>query len=146
MEQREGVLSGFARTEIFGVPIGAAATGLLIAGAWDGIAGLVQASIVGARIPSWAIPAIGSFVTTRWAGRLVGDVAAQTAGLILDSDAIQQFFNVRGLVSGLFGRVAAAPTAGLGGIGQREEITLPPELLGSVLGQEEYEAAKRGMY
>lgn len=101
---KEGMLSGLAHTEIFGIPIGAAATGALVAGAWDGVAGLVGGMIPQATQFPWLVPAIGSVVTARFLPRFVGAGAANVGALLLAYDAMQQMVNIRGMVSGLFSR------------------------------------------
>ena len=105
-----GVLGGFAKTEIMGIPVGAAAVGLLTVSIWDAIRGLAG-GVLPAAIPAWLVPAIGAFVVqTRTIKGFMGTDAANAAGLILTADAIQALFNVRGLVSGLVGGVKLGQT------------------------------------
>lgn len=101
---KEGVLGGLAHAEVFGIPVGAAATGALLAGAWDGVAGLVGGMIPQASQWPWLVPAIGSIVTVKFMPRLVGTHAANVGGLLLAYDAIEQMVNIRGMVSGLFSK------------------------------------------
>jgi len=96
-----GMLEGVAKSRIAGIPVGAAAIGALTAGAVDGVIGLVEGA-VGATIPSWAVKGAGAFAVVKWGGKLVGETAAQTAGLLLAYDAIQELVDLRGMVSGLF--------------------------------------------
>jgi len=100
MATGEGVLSNIARTEVFGVPIGAAATGALVAGVWDGISGLASGFIP--NIPDWAVKGVGAVVTIRWMPNLVGREAANVAGLLLTYDAIQSMFPIRDWVKNIF--------------------------------------------
>ena len=101
LHAKAGVLGGFTKTEIMGVPAGAAGIGLLIVGAWDAIRGLVGSKLP-VNIPQWLIPAVGAMaVQSKFVKPKIGEAAANAAGLILTVDAIQALFNVRGLVSGL---------------------------------------------
>ena len=110
-----GVMGGFAKTEIMGVPIGAAAVGLLTVSVWDALRGLVGGALP-AAIPQWLVPAIGSVVVqSKVIKGFMGADAANAAGLILTVDAIQALFNVRGLVSGLVGGVNLGQTKAIGG-------------------------------
>ena len=112
---RTGVLGGFAKTEIMGVPIGAAGVGLLTVSVWDAIRGLVGGALP-AAIPGWLVPAIGAMVVQSKAIKgFMGADAANAAGLILTVDAIQALFNVRGLVSGMVGGVRLKQTKTIGG-------------------------------
>jgi len=102
LHAKAGVLGGFAKTEIMGVPIGAAGVGLLTVGIWDALRGLLG-GILPAQIPQWLIPAIGAWVVqTRIIKGWMGADAANAAGLILTADAFQASpFSPRKLVSGL---------------------------------------------
>lgn len=100
MAAQEGILSGLSRFEVAGIPVGAAATGALAAGLFDGLVGLVQG--VAPQVPSWAMKAVGAWAAIQWGPRLLGSTAAQTAGLFLAYDSIQELINLRGLISGLF--------------------------------------------
>jgi len=114
-EAQAGVMGGFAKTEIMGVPIGAAAVGLLTVGVWDALRGLVSNALP-AAIPQWMVPAIGAMVVQNKVIKgFMGAGAANAAGLILTVDAIQALFNVRGLVSGLVGGVNLGQTKAIGG-------------------------------
>ena len=105
-----GVLGGFAKPKIMGVPIGAAGVGLLTVSAWDAIRGLVGGKLP-TNIPAWLIPAVGAAVVqSKFVKPRIGDAAANAAGLILTADAIQALFNVRGVVSGLVGGVKLGQT------------------------------------
>jgi len=107
---RTGVLSGFAKTEIMGVPIGAAAVGLLTVSVWDALRGLVGGALP-AQIPQWLIPAIGAMVVqSKPIKGFMGNDATNAAGLILTVDAIQALFDVRGIVSGLVSGVKLRQT------------------------------------
>ena len=112
---KEGVLGGLAHAEVFGIPVGAAATGALLAGAWDGVAGLVGGMIPQASQWPWLIPAIGSVVTVRFMPRLVGTHAANVGGLLLAYDAIQGLFNIRSMVSGLFSKFTTPTSSAAAG-------------------------------
>ena len=117
-----GVLSGFAKTEIMGVPIGAAGVGLLTVSVWDAIRGLVSGSLP-AAIPAWLIPAIGAAVVqSKMIKGFMGADAANAAGLILTADAIQALFNVRGVVSGLVGGVKFRQTKAIGGGSNNQSV------------------------
>lgn len=105
LEAGAGILGGIAQAKVFGIPVGEAAGGLLTASAWDAIAGFVSGRIP--AMPAWVIPAAGSFVTGKYFGRFMGPGAANAGSLILAADAIQQFFNIRGLISGLVGKKTA---------------------------------------
>ena len=124
---RAGVLEGFAKTEVFGIPIGAAAGGLLAVSIWDALRGFVGGAIP-ANIPQWAIPAVGAVVmNTKMMKGFIGSTTANTAGIILTADAIQALFNVRGLVSGLFKGAQLKQTmkgATVGDNGNREITSL----------------------
>lgn len=109
LEAGAGILGGISKTEVFGIPIGAAAGGLLTASAWDALAGFISGRIP--AMPAWVIPAAGSWVTARYFGRFMGSGAANAGSLILAADAIQQFFNVRGLISGLVSKVGGGTAA-----------------------------------
>ena len=117
-----GMLSGFAKTEIMGVPIGAAGVGLLTVSVWDAIRGLVGGALP-AKIPSWLVPAIGAMVVqSKMIKGFMGADAANAAGLILTADAIQSLFNVRGVVSGLVSRVKLEPVTPAGGGGTAQSV------------------------
>jgi len=106
--ERAGMLGGLVKTEVFGIPIGAAGGALVTAGIWDMLAGVVKGMVPG--VPNWVVPAAGAFaVNTKMVRGFVGTGAANAAGIILAADAIQQFFNLRGLISGLI-----KPTAAMG--------------------------------
>ena len=110
-----GLMGGFAKAEIMGVPIGAAGVGLLTVSAWDALRGLVGGALP-AAIPQWLIPAIGAVVVqSKMIKGFMGPDAANAAGIILTADAIQALFNVRGLVSGLVGGVKLGQTKAIGG-------------------------------
>jgi hypothetical protein len=117
--EQAGVLEGISKTEIFGIPIGQAAGGLLAVSVWDAIRGLLS-GVLPAQIPGWMIPAIGAWVmSTRTIQGMLGKTASDTAGIILTADAVQALFNVRGLISGLvsgvkFGQPATASFSGNG--------------------------------
>ena len=125
---RVGVLGGFAKTEIMGVPIGAAGVGLLTVSLWDALRGLVGGALP-AQIPQWLIPAFGAMVVQ---GKMVkgwmGADAANAAGLILTVDAIQALFNVRVIVSRLVGGMKFGQTmrgtVAIGGNGHKEVTSI----------------------
>ena len=115
-----GALGGFAKTEVKGVPIGAAAVGLLTVSVWDAIRGLVGGALP-AAIPQWLVPALGAAVVqSKMVKGFMGADATNAAALILMADAIQALFNVRGLVSGLVSGVKLRQVnpAGSGGTTQ----------------------------
>ena len=112
-----GVLGGFAKTEIMGVPIGAAGVGLLTVSIWDALRGLVG-GVLPAAIPAWLVPAIGAMVVqSKMIKGWMGADAANAAGLILTADAIQALFNVRGIISGLVGGVKFGQVRPAGSVG-----------------------------
>ena len=118
---RAGVLSGFAKTEIMGVPIGAAGVGLLTVSVWDAIRGLVGGALP-AQIPQWLIPAIGAAVVqSKMIKGFMGADASNAAGLILTADAIQALFDVRGVVSGLVSGVKFRQTRAAGATGNNSQ-------------------------
>ena len=115
-----GVLGGVAKTQVFGIPIGAAGVGLLTVSIWDAIRGLVGGALP-AAIPVWLVPAIGAMaVQSRMVKGWMGTDAANAAGLILTADAIQALFNVRGIISRLVGgiKLGQVRPAGDGGTTQ----------------------------
>jgi hypothetical protein len=121
--EQAGALEGLSRTEIFGIPVGQAAGGLLAVSVWDAIRGLLG-GVPPAQIPAWMIPAIGAWVmSTRTIRGMLGRTASDTAGIILTADAVQALFNVRGLISGLVSgvRLGQPATASLSGNGHKEQ-------------------------
>ena len=105
-----GVMGGFAKAEIMGVPIGAAGVGLLTVSVWDALRGLLS-GVLPAAIPTWLVPAIGAAVVqSRPIKGFMGSDAVNAAGLILTADAIQALFNVRGIISGLVGGIKLKQT------------------------------------
>ena len=122
LHAKAGVLGGFTKTEIMGVPAGAAGIGLLIVGAWDAIRGLVGGKLP-ANIPQWVIPFVGAMaVQSKFVKPRIGDAAANAAGLILTADAIQALFNVRGIVSGLVSGVKLGQVSPAGGGGTTQSV------------------------
>lgn len=122
-----GALAGIAKMEIFGVPAGAAAVGLLTASVWDAIAGFAKGTV--GNLPNWVVPAVGAMVTAQWFPRFLGRDAANAGALILTADAIQQIFDLRGLISGRFGgmqrrQAPGAETVATGGNGRKEFTSL----------------------
>ena len=112
-----GVLSGFAKTDIMGVPIGAAGVGLLTVSVWDAIRGLVG-GVLPAAIPAWLVPAIGAMVVqSKLIKGWMGADASNAAGLILTAEAIQTFFDVRGVVSGLVSGIKLGQVRPAGSVG-----------------------------
>ena len=117
LHAQAGVLGGFAKTEIMGVPIGAAGVGLLTVSIWDALRGLVG-GVLPAAIPAWLVPAIGAMVVqSKMIKGWMGADAANAAGLILTAEAIQTLFNVRGLVSGLVRGVKLGQVSPAGSVG-----------------------------
>lgn len=126
---KEGVLTKVGETRIAGIPVGAAAVGAVTAGLVDGIIGVVEGAVGVGKIPSWAVKGIGAFAAIRWGDRLVGTLAAQTAGLFLAYDAVQELVDLRGMVSGLFAGIAlghASPWAITGGATGMQQPEIPP--------------------
>lgn len=111
---KEGLLGGLASTNVFGIPIGAAATGALIAGAWDGVAGLAGGILPQTAQWPWLVPAIGAVVTARFLPRFVGTPAANVGALLLAYDAMQKMVDIRGMVSGLFTRFRTTTSSAVG--------------------------------
>ena len=106
-----GVLGGFVESKVMGVPIGAAAIGLLIVSVWDAIRGLVGGKLP-TNIPQWVIPAVGAMaVQSKFVKPKIGEAAANAAGLILTVDAIQALSDVRGLVSRLVNKTQVQPVS-----------------------------------
>jgi hypothetical protein len=121
--EQAGVLEGISRTEVFGIPVGQAAGGLLAVSVWDAIRGLL-AGVLPAQIPGWMVPAIGAWVmSTRTMQGMLGKTASDTAGIILTADAVQALFNVRGLISGLVSgvKLGQPATASFSGNGSKEQ-------------------------
>jgi hypothetical protein len=140
MAEREGVLQGIAETQIAGIPVGAAVTGALVAGLADGVISLIPT-----KLPNVVSRGIAALACVKWGPRVFGTTAAQTAGLFLAYDAMQEVFDFRGLTRGLFKKVTGSTTTTTAGLGAEEEIELPPELLGD---EEKLvaEGAERGAY
>jgi len=140
-EERVGILSGVAEMKIAEVPVGAAVAGGLIAGIADGILSLIPV-----KVPEIIARGFAAWAVTRWGPRFFGKYPAEVAGLFLAYDAMQSLFDFRGMIRGMFKKVTVA------GLGEEEEIELPPELLEGVegakirVGQLVPEGAKRGRY
>ena len=129
MAEKEGVLTKVGETRIAGIPVGAAAVGAVTAGLVDGIIGLVKGVAPATPIPDWAVKGIGSFAVIKWGGRLVGSLAAETAGLFLAYDAVQELVDLRGMISGLFSGIALghkSPWAITGGVTRMVQPEIPP--------------------
>ena len=139
---REGIMAGVAEVEVAGIPVGQAVAGGLVAGIFDGLVSLIPQFRVGGAVPQLVVRALAAWAAFRWGPKVFGTKAAQTAGLFLTYDAMQQLFDFRGM----FTRLVSGDR--LGEIGQEEEeIELPPELLGAEVGQElPREGAKRGLF
>ena len=102
---QEGIIpKTISEARIAGIPVGAAATGALTAGLVDGVTGLIE-GVAGTTIPKWAMSGIGAFAVVKWGSKWLGNTAAQTAGLLLTYDAIQELVDLRGMVKGLFGGI-----------------------------------------
>ena len=136
MTEREGILGGVVETEVAGVPIGSAIAGALVAGVADGIIAMVPV-----KAPGVAVRGIAAWAMIQWGPRIFGTKAAQTGGLFLAYDAMQELFDFRGMVKGFFkkarmiGEGEEIELLGDGEeeielIGAGEEEELPPELLG----------------
>ena len=97
MAREEGVLGGIAETEIAGIPVGAALTGALVAGVADGLIAMIPM-----RLPSAVARGAASWGMMQYGPGVVGTTAAQTAGLFLAYDALQEVFNFRGMTRNLF--------------------------------------------
>jgi hypothetical protein len=121
--EQAGILEGISKTEVFGIPVGQAAGGLLAVSVWDAIRGLLG-GVLPAQIPQWAIPAIGAWVmSTKTIQGMLGKTASNTAGIILTADAVQALFNVRGLISRLVSgvKLRQPATASFSGNGSKEQ-------------------------
>ena len=127
MAEKEGILAGVAETEIAGVPVGAAITGALTAGVADGLI-----SMVPVKAPGVAVRGIAAWAMIQWGPRIFGTKAAQTGGLFLAYDAMQELFDFRGMVRGFFkkARTVGEEEEEIELIGAGEEEERPPELLG----------------
>ena len=137
MAEKEGILTGVAETAIASVPVGAAITGALTAGVADGIIAMIPV-----KAPGVAVRGIAAWAMIQWGPRIFGTKAAQTGGLFLAYDAMQELFDFRGMVRGFFKKVRTVggeEEIELLGAGEEEEIELlgageeeelPPELLG----------------
>ena len=101
LQQGAGILEGITKFEIFSIPIGAAAGGLLIVGLMDALRGLIG-GVLPAAIPQWMLPAIGAgLVNTKMVKGWIGEKTANAAGIILLADAFQASpINPRALISG----------------------------------------------
>lgn len=115
--------AGVADFEIFGVELGEALAGLLVAGIADLVIGLVTGFLPGVGgIPSNVMRGIILFVAAAIIqmpavkGPL-GATAANAASLLLAADAITAVFDLRGLVGGFF-----AGALGSGGGGGRSAM------------------------
>ena len=132
MAEREGILAGVAETSIAGVPVGAAVSGALVAGVADGLI-----SMIPVKVPGVAVRGIASWAMIQWGPKIFGTKAAQTGGLFLAYDAMQELFDFRGMVRGFFkraGTVGEEDEIELVGAGEEE---LPPELLGEKATEKE---------
>ena len=104
----QGILGGLASFKVLDIPIGAAATGALTAGLFDGVVGVIQGFVPG--MPSWALKGLGSWAALQWGPRIVGSTPAQVAGLLLAYDAVQEFFNLRQSVKNVLGGILGGIT------------------------------------
>lgn len=115
-----GMFGGIASTQVFGMPIGSAAGGLLTAGLWDAASGLLAGKLP--AIPGFVMPAVGAVVTKRFLSRYVGEGVANAGALILTADALQHIFNLRGLLAGLVGGTTAKLSAPYNVVTQAERV------------------------
>ena len=127
MAEKEGILAGVAETAIAGVPVGAAITGALTAGVADGLITMIPV-----KAPGVAVRGIAAWAMIQWGPRIFGTKAAQTGGLFLAYDAMQELFDFRGMVKGFFkkARTVGEEEEEIELLGAGEEEELPPELLG----------------
>lgn len=120
-EERAGVLEGFVEMEVVGIPVGAAIVGGVVAGFTDGILSLIPI-----KAPGILARGLAAWALVRWGSRWIGEKAAKTGALFITYDAVQELFDFRGMVRGLFTRTVK-------GLGQAEEEI-------ELIGQEEEEA------
>jgi hypothetical protein len=125
--EQAGVLTGLARTEVFGLPAGKAAAALFAVGGWDALRGFIP-GVIPAGVPEWVVPAIGAWaMSTKTVSGWVGSDAANAAGLILLADALQASpFSPRKLVRDLFSgiRLGQPATASFSSNGGSKEQSL----------------------
>ena len=104
-----GVFGGAAEFNFGGVPVGAAIIGGLSAGFFDALISLFPVvDIPGIEIPTNIRRGIILFIAS-WAAQtepvrnFLGRSGAEAASLILAADGVQEFINLRGILSGIVG-------------------------------------------
>jgi len=103
MSGSAGILQGVAKWEVFGLPFGAVATGAIIGGVGDVLAGVTTG--FAPQAPSWAVKGALAFAVGKYAGRLVGTGAASIGALFLTYDAVQEIFNIRASTRNILGGI-----------------------------------------
>lgn len=105
-----GVFGGAAAFEFGGVPVGAAIIGGLSAGFFDALISLFPVvDIPGIDIPTNIRRGIILFIAS-WAAQtepvrnFLGRQGAEATSLILAADGVQEFINLRGILSGIVGQ------------------------------------------
>ncbi len=103
--------------KVFGVPLGAAAKGLVVWGIGDVIA-LAAARYLPAKIPAGGVKlGIAALLQESHVKGFIGPTSANIGSLLLAVDGISTFFDLRGKVRNTLGGIvnkwmpAAAPTA-----------------------------------
>ncbi|MBT9166647.1 MAG: hypothetical protein DDT25_01341 [Chloroflexi bacterium] len=134
------MLENVAETKVAGIPIGAVLTGALVAGLADGIITMIPM-----KLPSVAVRGVAAWAMIQYGPRVFGPTAAQTGGLLIAYDAMQEMVNLRGMTQNLFTLRRREGIHGLEGDDELEllgdeygdelellegEDELPPELLG----------------
>jgi len=104
---KEGILSQVSKFEVMGLPLGAVASGAIVGGAGDAIAGVVTG--FAPQAPTWSIKGGLAFLVAKYGKNLIGAGAAQVGALFLTYDAVQELFNIRAsmanIISGITGKV-----------------------------------------
>ena len=117
---KSAMLESLAGFKLFGLPVGAVAGGAVIGGVGDAVTGVITGAVP--QAPTWAIKAGLAFATVKWGPKLVGNAVAQTGGLFLTYDALQELFNLRSsignVIGGLMGKVVTQSPPQLTGAGK----------------------------
>lgn len=133
---KSAMLSNLAEFKLFGLPIGAVAGGAVVGGVGDAVTGLITGAVP--QAPTWAIKAGLAFATVKWGPKIVGNAVAQTGGLFLTYDALQELFNLRSSISnvigGLMGKVVHNSPPVLTGVGSAGPVAPSKSYYSAALG------------
>ena len=108
---KEGILEGITKTEVFGIPVGAAGAGLAAAGVGDMVSGWLSnivPGVAGTRYGPAMVKGFMAWAANRWGGRIIGSTAANVVALIFTIDAVTDVFDLRGMTAGLISGVPMA--------------------------------------